>query len=133
MTIDLRSDTVTRPTEAMLEAMRHAEMGGVASVASLFFKGLPGTRGAIDIDELEEALSPALHHNRLATALICMETTHNDAGGAVLPLEHMARVAAVARANGIPVHTDGARVFNAAVKLGVPARRIAEHTDSITF
>jgi threonine aldolase len=197
MTIDLRSDTVTRPTEAMLEAMRRAElgddgregdptvrrlealaaektgkeagmfvvsgtmgnlvallthtgrggevlmekgshiirseMGGVASVASLFFKGLSGTRGAMDIEELEEAISPALHHNRLATALICMETTHNDAGGAALPLEHMARVAAIARANGIPIHTDGARVFNAAARLGVPAKRIAEHTDTLNF
>jgi threonine aldolase len=197
MTIDLRSDTVTRPTEAMMEAIRRAElgddgregdptvrrlealaaeitgkeaamfvvsgtmgnlvallthtgrggevlleqgshiirseMGGVASIASLFFKGLPGKRGAMDIDALKDAISPGLSFNRLATGLICMETTHNDGGGAVLPLDHMAEVAGVARAKGIPVHTDGARLFNAATALGVPAKRICEHTDTVNF
>jgi threonine aldolase len=62
-----------------------------------------------------------------------METTHNDASGAVLPLDHMAAVHALGRENGIPVHTDGARLFNAAIRLGVPAARIAAHTDTVTF
>jgi threonine aldolase len=195
--IDLRSDTVTRPTEAMLEAMRHAElgddgregdptvrrlealaaertgkeaglfvvsgtganliallahsgrggevvleanshilcseMGGIAGLAWLFHRPIAGTRGAIDLDALREVVSPRLLPNRLATALISMETTHNDASGAVLPLAHMAAVHALGREHGIPVHTDGARLFNAAVKLGVPAAAIAQHTDSVTF
>ena len=71
--------------------------------------------------------------NRLATALICMETTHNDAGGAVLPLAHMRAIHALGRAHGVPVHTDGARLFNAAVRLGVDAAEIAAHSDTITF
>jgi len=197
MTIDLRSDTVTRPTEAMMEAIRRAElgddgregdptvrrleamaaeitgkeaalfvvsgtmgnlvallahtgrggevlleqgshiirseMGGVASIASLFFKGLPGKRGAMDIDALKDAISPGLSYNRLATGLICMENTHNDGGGSVLPLDHMKAVAEVARSRGIPVHTDGARLFNAATALGVSARRVCEHTDTVNF
>jgi threonine aldolase len=62
-----------------------------------------------------------------------METTHNDAGGAALPLAHMQAVHALGRAHGIPVHTDGARLFNAAIRLGVDAAAIAAHTDTVTF
>ena len=195
--IDLRSDTVTLPTEKMLERMRHAElgdesrdgdptvktlealaakrtgkaaacfmpsgtmtnlvailahtgrggevlleaeshiarteMGGVANVASLFHRALPGKRGAVDLEALKDTISPGLTPNRLGTALICMETTHNAAGGAVLPLDHMAAVQRLAREHGVPVHIDGARLFNAAVALGVPADRVAAFGDSVTF
>jgi threonine aldolase len=62
-----------------------------------------------------------------------METTHNDAGGAVIPVETLAAVKKVAAEKGIPVHIDGARVFNAAVALGVPASEIGKHADSIGF
>jgi len=195
--IDLRSDTVTKPTEAMLERMRRAElgddsrdgdptvrelealaaartgkqaamfvpsgtmgnlvalltharpgctvlleanahilrseMGGIAQIAGLFHKAIPGERGAMDLDRLAEAVSPGLSAHRLGTALICLENTHNDAGGAVLSLEHMAAVHALAERHGVPVHTDGARLFNAAVKLGVPAAEICRHTDTLSF
>src|SRR6185436_10188723 len=82
---------------------------------------------------LADAIGAQMKPNKLATALIEMETTHNGAGGSVLPLDHMARVHALGQKHGIPVHTDGARLFNAAVALGVPAERIARHTDSVTF
>jgi len=78
-------------------------------------------------------MSPGLAPNRLGTALVCVETTDNAAGGAVLPLEHMGAVQRIARENGVPVHIDGARLFNAATALGVPADRIAAFGDSVTF
>lgn len=195
--IDLRSDTVTRPTEAMLAAMRdatygddsrdgdatvmrleamaaarmgkaagvfvpsgtmanlvamlvharrggevlleagshtlNAELGGIAGVAGLFHRPIPGTRGAMNLDLLREAIRPATTRTSLGTALVCMENTHNRAGGAVLPLAHMTAVHALARENGVPVHLDGARIFNAAVALGLDAARIAEHADSVCF
>jgi threonine aldolase len=194
--IDLRSDTVTRPTEAMLESMREAtfgddsrdgdetmgrlealaaakmgkeaavfmpsgtmtnlvallthtprggevvleagahilnsELGGITSLAGAFYKAIPGKRGAMDLDKLARTIRPATRHN-FGTALVCMETSHNRAGGAVLPLAQMHEVYALARRHGVPVHTDGARVFNAAVALSTDAARIAEHTDSICF
>src|SRR5581483_12062897 len=99
----------------------------------LFHKAIPGERGAMDLDRLAEAVSPGLSAHRLGTALICLENTHNDAGGAVLSLEHMAAVHALAERHGVPVHTDGARLFNAAVKLGVPAAEICRHTDTLSF
>lgn len=194
--IDLRSDTITRPTEAMLNAMREAsygddsrdgdetvmklealaaertgkeagafmpsgtmtnlvavlahtqrggevlleqsahilvsELGGIAGLAGMFYRGIPGIRGAMDVDALREKIRPMTRNNP-GTALVCMETTHNQAGGAVLPLAHMKAVHDLARENGVPVHTDGARLFNAAVALGVDAKQIAQHTDSVCF
>lgn len=62
-----------------------------------------------------------------------METTHNWAGGCVLPLDHMQQVHNLARERGVPVHLDGARLFNAAVALGVSAAATAAHADSVTF
>ena len=195
--IDLGSDTVTRPTEKMLERMHHAElgddgregdptvrklealaadrlgkeaglfvpsgtmanlvsllahtgrggevlsdagthiyrseMGGIAGLASLFHRTVPSRRGQMELDVLREAVKPALTPRSLGTALIVMETTHNDAGGAVLPLAYMAAVHGMAQDAGVPVHIDGARVFNAAVALGVPASAIAAHGESIGF
>lgn len=195
--IDLRSDTVTRPTEAMQEAMRRAELGddgregdptvrklealaavrmgkeaalympsgtmtnlcsllthtsrgtevflertahiisyensGISLLGGLFYRPIMGSRGAMDLTALEFAFESGLASKHLAPALVCMETTHNTAGGVVLPLEHMAGVQRIARANGANVHLDGARIFNAAVALGVDASKIAAYADSVCF
>jgi threonine aldolase len=69
----------------------------------------------------------------MGTALVWMENTHNRAGGAVLPLAHMRAVHALAKENGVPVHLDGARLFNATHALGAPAKDIAQHSDSVCF
>jgi threonine aldolase len=195
--IDLRSDTVTKPTEAMLDAMQSAtfgddsrdgdatvqklealaakktgkdaavyvpsgtmsnlvsllahadrggevllegtshiltaELGGVSNLAAMFYRGLPGRRGAMDLDALRDHIRPRITRNRLRTALVWMETTHNAAGGAVLPLTHMAEVQKLARENEVPVHIDGARIFNAAAALGVSAKEVAKHSDTVCF
>lgn len=125
-----------RGGEVLLEAQSHiarVEMGGVGNIAGLFHRALPGKRGAMDLDALKDTISPGLGPNRLATGLISMETTHNGAGGAVLPLDYMASVRVLAAEHGVPVHIDGARIFNAAIALGVPAERVAAHGDSVTF
>jgi threonine aldolase len=124
-----------RAGEVLLERGAHmlnTELGGLSAVAGVYYKAIPGTRGAMDEDLLREAVRP-MTRNNFGTALICMETTHNGAGGSVLPLAHMQRVHALARERGIAVHTDGARLFNAATALGVPAAEIARHTDSVCF
>jgi len=125
-----------RGGEVLLEDGSHIlkhEMGAIAQVAGLFHRTIRGRRGAMDIGVLAETVNASMKPNRLATALIEMETTHNGAGGTVLPLDHMAEVYVLGRQHGIPVHTDGARLFNAAVALGVPADRITRYTDSVTF
>ena len=67
------------------------------------------------------------------TGLICLENTHNAAGGMVLPLDYMADVKDLASDAGLPVHLDGARLFNAATYLDVPVATVAEHVDSLMF
>jgi len=124
-----------RGGEVLLETGSHtlnAELGGVASVAGLFYRGIPGQRGAMDLDCLHDCIRPMTRHN-MGTALIWLENTHNRAGGAVLPLAHMEAVRRLARENGIPVHLDGARLFNAAIALGVNSADIARHADTVCF
>ena len=121
--------------EVLLEQSAHilvSEIGGIAGLAGMFHRAVPGKRGAMDVDALREKIRP-LTRNNLGTTLVCMETTHNQAGGAVLPLAHMKAVHDLAHENGVPVHTDGARLFNAAVALGVEAKQIAQYTDSVGF
>ncbi|MFQ3561561.1 GntG family PLP-dependent aldolase [Streptomyces gramineus] len=66
-------------------------------------------------------------------ALLCVENPQNRCGGRVLPLEYLAEVRALARSRGVAVHLDGARLFNAALVLGVPVRVIAGYADSVQF
>src|SRR2546425_4180113 len=65
--------------------------------------------------------------------LVCIETTHNRHGGTCCTPEEIGAVAAVAHDAGVPVHLDGARIFNAAVALRRPASDFARHADSVTF
>jgi threonine aldolase len=122
--------------EVLLDPESHisrSELGGVAKLAGLFPRLYPAERGTPDVAVLRDMIHPAMTRMQFPTSLVCMETTHNDAGGAVIPLEALAAVRKVAVEKGVPVHIDGARVFNAAVALGVPASEIGKHADSIGF
>jgi threonine aldolase len=110
-----------------------AEMGGLATVTGQFYTGIPGERGAMNLEALRAEIHPKLALGALPTVLIEVETTHNFSGGYALPLEHLAGVRALADEFGIPVHMDGARIFNAAAALGVPAREIAQYADTVGF
>src|SRR4051794_14623635 len=125
-----------RGGEVLLDPESHilrSEMGGIASLAGLFYRTIPSVRGAPDLAELGAHLNECLVSNKLATALVCVETTHNSAGGAVIPLDYLARLHTLTGEKNIPLHIDGARIFNAAVALGVPVAEIARHADSIGF
>jgi threonine aldolase len=126
-----------RAEEVLLEATSHiirSEMGGIAAVAGVSWRSLPGERGAIPLPAIAAACEGGGYGTaRLRPALLCLETTHNAAGGAVLPLDYLAAARALARTHGVAVHIDGARLFNAACALGVPAEAIARHADTITF
>jgi threonine aldolase len=125
-----------RGGEVLIDASAHllrSELGGVSLVAGLFPRVLPAIRGAIDLDALRSELRPDFTPTKLATALVWMETTHNDAGGAVLPLAHMQAVGDAARAAGVPSHIDGARFFNATTALGADPAVLAATADSVTF
>ena len=194
--IDLRSDTVTRPTPAMREAMASAEVGDdvysedptinrlekeAAEVfgreASIFvptgtmgnqiairlhtqhgqevicearshvldwemamvaaFSGcqartVAAERGILTWDHIKSAIGAKIYY-RAQTALVCVENTHNMAGGTVTPLAVLEGIWAGAREAGLPVHLDGARVFNAAVALGISVQKLTSGFDTVMF
>ena len=186
--VDLRSDTVTRPTPEMRRAMAGAEVGDdvygedptvnaleeafaqrVGKEAALFvpsgtmgnqialrllaapatavlagrrqhvviyengaggrnagvqFTTLDDTDGTISADDVRWAVEAADHHH-VRPGLVCVENTHMPADGAPWPLDRLQAVAAAAGTAGLPIHLDGARLFNAEVATGVPAATYA--------
>jgi threonine aldolase len=195
--IDLRSDTVTLPTEAMRRAMYEAEVGddvwgedptvkrlqelaaermgkeaalfvasgtmgnlvsllahcrrgdevilgseshiffyevGAAAVfGGLIYHTVPTARfGELPLEEVQAAIrGPNVHFP--PTALLCLENTHNRCGGTVVSPDYMRQVRELAGRHHLPVHLDGARIFNAAIALGITAREIARYADSVMF
>jgi threonine aldolase len=125
----------THGQEMILERDAHIywyEVGGMAAVGGLVVNRVAGTDGVMTAADVEAAVrADNVHFPK--TGLICVENTHNVAGGTCWTVEQMAAVKRVAGHRGIPVHLDGARIFNAAVALGVPAREIAAQADSLTF
>jgi threonine aldolase len=86
----------------------------------------------LSADSIEAAIRPVdIHQPR--TALICIEDSHNRAGGTCYPLETLAAIRKVADRHKVPVHIDGARLFNAAVAQGVSVDKIAQYADSVQF
>ena len=193
MKIDLRSDTVTRPTPAMRRAMAEAEVGDdvldgdptvrrlearvaemlgkeaglffptgtMANQAAVWLLSAPGTEifvdtnahivhyehagaaalagvqvrlvpshGAVmDAVSLRQMIRPPSPHVPDAS-LVCVENTHNGAGGRITPLTELRAIRDVARENGLPVHLDGARLWNAAVASGTSLADFAACADT---
>jgi len=195
--IDLRSDTVTHPTEAMLEAMRTAplgddvlgddptvlaferlaaervgketalltpsgtmanliavlghcgrgeevilgdkahtfvyEAGGISAYGSVHPHTIPNQPdGTMRLEDIEAAIRPDnVHFPR--TKLICLENTQNKCRGAVLTPQYTDSVGELAKKNGLKVHIDGARIFNAAVALGLDVKELTRSCDTLSF
>jgi threonine aldolase len=194
--IDLRSDTVTLPTEEMLEAMRNAELGddvfredptvnrleemaakkmgkevallvpsgtmanlvsvttntkrgdsaileadshiywyeagGISAIAGVLPIPVQGEMGVMDPCDVEAAI----RHKELhlaETTLVCLENTHNRAGGTVVAPAQIEAVGKVAWDHDLRLYMDGARIFNAAVALKVDVKELAKHVDNLMF
>lgn len=195
--IDLRSDTVTRPTPAMREAMAAAlvgddqysedptvnrleeraarllgkdagmfvpsgtmgnlsalltycgrgdeailgdeshilwyESGGPSALGGIpLFTLRTDRRGMFDPDALDAAIRPD-RPGFPATGIVCVENTHNRCSGVVLPMSYLEDVRTLAHRKRVPVHMDGARIFNAAAYLGISPAQIAAEVDSVQF
>ncbi len=120
---------------AIVEASAHlygAEIGGIAAGAGLLVMPVAGHHGAMDPDALKTAARkvPTLFPTR---GILCLENTHNAAGGTVIPPGHIEACAGIAREHGLAVHLDGARIFNAAVALDVEPTEITRHADTVSF
>ncbi|MCG0276009.1 MAG: low-specificity L-threonine aldolase [Thermosediminibacteraceae bacterium] len=128
--------THTHPgEEIILEEKSHIftyEVGGIGYLAGVQARLIPGKKGVMDPSDIEAAIRENdIHFPK--TSLICVENTHNRAGGTVIPLDILKKTYEVAKKHGIPVHMDGARIFNAATFLGVPVKEIARYADSVMF
>ena len=196
MTVDLRSDTVTRPSPAMRRAMAEAEvgddvygedptvarleseaarrlgfeaavftpsgtmanqialhlharpgdvvlcertshivryeMGAMAALSGLQPQLLDGDEGRLDPDEVDAAITRDVPYQS-RTGLVSVENTHNLAGGSVYEIERLRALVAVAHGRGLPIHMDGARVFNAATALGVEVAEVSRGFDTVSF
>lgn len=194
--IDLRSDTVTQPTEEMRDAMRNAVVGDdfylddptviqleemsaailgkeagllvasgtmgnlvsilthtqrgdaiileaeahvyrcetahLSAVAGVMPKRVKGNMGALDPADVDAAVfADGVLFPR--TSLVCVENTHNAAGGTCITPSEMQALRKVADKRGMAIHVDGARIFNAAVALGVEPKELAKDAESLTF
>jgi len=125
-----------RGTEAIIGAGAHIlinEMGSLAALGGVQMRAVPtDVRGLPDPAAVATAIRPTSGFFP-RTAMVELENTHNSAGGTALTVEQMRTVADVAHERDVPVHLDGARVFDAAVATGVPASEIAACVDSLTF
>lgn len=121
--------------EVIMEAESHVyyyEVGGMCAVAGLVPRLVKGRRGVYTAEQVMEAYrGQDIHFPR--PSLVEIENTHNRAGGTIWTPEEVASVAETANDLGMAVHIDGARIFNAAVALGISVERYARVVDSISF
>ncbi len=127
----------TRPgTEVVLEERSHIynyEMGGAAVFSGITVRSVRGENGMLTKELVAGAIHSQAPYYVTPTSLVALENTHNMAGGAVLPLKVSESICEYAHALGLPVHLDGARVFNAAVALNTTVAEIARPFDSVMF
>ena len=121
--------------EVLCEARSHVldwEMAMMAAFSGCQARTVTGERGILTWNLLRQAIAPDIYY-RARTGLICLENSHNMAGGTVTPLPVLKEIWAGARAAGLPVHLDGARVFNAAEALGIPVAELTSGFDTVMF
>ena len=106
------------------------ELGMMAAFSGVVPRFVPAPLGVPSPEDVRLAVRHSAHQS--PTGLISLENTHNKAGGTVIPLAVLRQMRAVADAEGVPLHLDGARVFNAAVKLGVDVREITRCFDTVS-
>lgn len=125
-----------RGDEALLEEEAHIykyEVGGLAQLAQLQARTFDGgTNGCPTPDQVQDGLVETDLH-RPGTGVLCLENTHNVKGGTAVPPGEIRTATDIARDNGVPVHMDGARLFNAATALDVDAAELVEPVDSVMF
>jgi threonine aldolase len=122
--------------EVIVEATAHiynSEGGGLSRVAGAVARPVHGRAGQLDPADVEAAIRASADLALAPTKLICLENTHNASGGTVMPPDVMAEIRSAAAAASLPIHLDGARLFNAAAHLGIPIRRLCDQADSVWF
>jgi|TARA_B100001964_G_scaffold245784_1_gene336090 threonine aldolase len=109
----------------------NAEVGGLARIGGIIARPLMSDAYGLRPEDVEQAIRSAGSSHRAPTGLIAIENTSNRGGGSIVPLIRLDGLAEVARRHSVPIHMDGARLFNAAVGLGIHVSEIARHVDSV--
>jgi threonine aldolase len=126
----------TRGDEVILGDLCHTtlfEAGGVAALGGVHPRTVPNQPdGTLAMEAIEDAVRPDDEHFPVSR-LVCLENTHNRCGGVPLTAEYTRQVGAAARARGLSLHVDGARIFNAAAATGSAVRELAGPADSVMF
>jgi len=121
--------------EVIIEARSHIynmESTHMTFISRVSPRPLASKRGAMNPEEIEKNIKiPSVHLPR--TSLICVENTHNNWGGAVVPLANLKAIKKVADRHEIKIHFDGARIFNASTASGIPVKEYAAVADSLMF
>ena len=121
--------------EVLIEARGHIynfEMGAMAALSGALPRPLATEGGLLEPDQVAAAISPKVAY-RTPTRLLCLENTHNLWSGLPMDAARSRALAGVAHHNGLRVHLDGARIFNAAAALGTTAAELAKECDSVMF
>jgi threonine aldolase len=112
----------------------HYEVGGASTLGGSPMQVVPtDANGMLDLRRIQVAINDGSDEHTAPTVLLCIENTHNRCGGTVLSVEQVETLTSLAHAHGLAVHMDGARVFNAAIALGVPPATLVRSVDSVMF
>jgi threonine aldolase len=107
------------------------EAGGPAVLSGVTCRTIEGDYGILDVSQLEDKVRPINDH-LVRTRLVCLENTHNRGGGRIFPLDKIRTISSWAHENGLLMHLDGARLWNAIVATSVPAAEWTRHFDSVS-
>lgn len=121
--------------EIIVESKSHIvryEQGAAGALAGVQLHWIYGERGVMSAEQVEAAIRPNDPHS-VTTALICLENTHNAGGGTIYPLSTIERIRAIAVRRGIPMHLDGARLFNAVAATTLPPTVYAQHFETVSL
>lgn len=125
----------SRGDEALFEEQAHMyywEAGTYANIAGLAARTVTGEHGVITADQIHENVRGDNPHFAPLT-VVCVENTHNNYAGHAWSVAELAAVSVACREHGLKLHMDGARIFNAAVAMGVDATEYTRHVDSVMF
>ena len=124
-----------RGDEVICEAESHifySEVAGLAVLSGVQARTVPSIKGIMSAETIEAAIRPQDIHQP-KTTLICLENSHNRAGGTCYSLDSLAAIRKMADRRKLPVHMDGARLFNAALAQGVTVDKITQYADTVQF
>ena len=124
-----------RGDEVICEAESHifySEVAGLAVLSGVQARTVPSIKGIMSAETIEAAIRPQDIHQP-KTTLICLENSHNRAGGTCYSLDSLAAIRKMADRRKLPVHMDGARLFNAALDQGVTVDKITQYADTVQF